>query len=724
MRKSRSSFALSSLGLWVGLGVGPAGVSAQQLPQPANPALGRVEVSGERDVRRSSTIAKEVIGTADITRHGDATISEVLRRVPGVSVGGAPGRGTDIRLQGLGNGYTQLLINGDPAPAGFSIDTLSPALIERIEILRSPTADMSAQAIAGTINIILKQKTTPRTREIKAAVADASGKVSTFLDGQWSDRIGTLGYGLAAVLSRESNEWPSSFEQWVSNQDGTPQTQRHTDKTERSRATVASLAPRWQWRPRDGEEFAGDLLLRWRQADLDGEDRRTTAFGTPPLYAGNELDIDQRINNLRAAASWSRRLDADARIGLKAVAQSTTRRSTAHFTGLGADGALLLDEHTRSKAEDTSALVSGSYRTAWREHHALAIGWEAEQSRRREDRIQRQLAPEGYPAVDLDEDFDARVRRLAIFAQDEWEPRDDLSLYAGLRWEGLETRSLGGPQEVSNRSGVPSPMLQAVWRPRQGAKDQVRFSLGRTYRAPATRDLMPRRYVANDNTPTTPDLQGNPALEPELAWGSDLAYERYIDAAGMVAARLSLRRIDGVIVQRLSREDGHWISRPANGGIAETAGLQFDGNLTLAKLRPAWPAVDLRGSLGWNRSRVRDVPGPNNRLDKQVPFTASLGADYRLRDLPLSTGLSFTFQRGGRTALPDGQSAANGPKRILDLYGVWRFSSSVQLRLSAANLLHQDYLSELAYMTAIERFEQATRAHSSATVRAALEFRL
>ena len=41
-------------------------------------------------------------------------------------------------------------------PPGFSIESLPPEQVERIEVIRGPTAEHSTQAIAGTINIVLR----------------------------------------------------------------------------------------------------------------------------------------------------------------------------------------------------------------------------------------------------------------------------------------------------------------------------------------------------------------------------------------------------------------------------------------------------------------------------------------------------------------------------------------------------------------------------------------
>ncbi|MFM2347365.1 MAG: hypothetical protein RL654_2118, partial [Pseudomonadota bacterium] len=96
---------------------------AQDAVPPALPApvpqatLERVEIRASRPdesrERRQATAAKTVIGREELERQGDATVTEVLRRQPGVTLDGRPGRGGNPRLRGLGSGYTQILINGE-----------------------------------------------------------------------------------------------------------------------------------------------------------------------------------------------------------------------------------------------------------------------------------------------------------------------------------------------------------------------------------------------------------------------------------------------------------------------------------------------------------------------------------------------------------------------------------------------------------------------------------
>src|SRR5262249_35822467 len=58
-------------------------------------------------------------------------------------------------------GYTQILINGERIPGedidrSFWVDRIPAELIERVEIVRSSSADRSGDALAGAINIILR----------------------------------------------------------------------------------------------------------------------------------------------------------------------------------------------------------------------------------------------------------------------------------------------------------------------------------------------------------------------------------------------------------------------------------------------------------------------------------------------------------------------------------------------------------------------------------------
>ncbi|MET0982778.1 MAG: TonB-dependent receptor plug domain-containing protein, partial [Telluria sp.] len=155
------------------------------------PKIQTVEVKGTAstyDPRRDDTASKIVVNHDEIVKHGDTNVLDVLKRLPGVTVSGGAGRGGEVRMRGLGSGYTQILINGERAPAGFSMDSLAPDVIERIEVMRAASAEFSTQAVAGTINIVLKKAIKNAQRELKAGIASGNGFIGPNANLQLSDR--------------------------------------------------------------------------------------------------------------------------------------------------------------------------------------------------------------------------------------------------------------------------------------------------------------------------------------------------------------------------------------------------------------------------------------------------------------------------------------------------------------------------------------------------------
>ena len=112
--------------------IGQDAVGVQTEPGTGNQpsVIQRVEIvarQGSTELRRAASVAKQIYGREELDRYGDTNVLDVMRRLPGVNVdSGGP------RMRGLGAGYTQILINGDPAPQGFNLDQLSPSQIERI----------------------------------------------------------------------------------------------------------------------------------------------------------------------------------------------------------------------------------------------------------------------------------------------------------------------------------------------------------------------------------------------------------------------------------------------------------------------------------------------------------------------------------------------------------------------------------------------------------------
>lgn len=72
-------------------------------------------------------------------------------------------RAEGVRMRGLGGQLRQILLDGDPAPTGFSLDSIPADLVGRIEIPPTAIAEYSTRSIAETINIVLRKSATRAT---------------------------------------------------------------------------------------------------------------------------------------------------------------------------------------------------------------------------------------------------------------------------------------------------------------------------------------------------------------------------------------------------------------------------------------------------------------------------------------------------------------------------------------------------------------------------------
>jgi outer membrane receptor for ferrienterochelin and colicins len=690
--------------------------------------LQQIEVKGNiqtYDNRRNDTATKIVVTQEEILKNGDTSIGEVLKRLPGITLGGVQGRGGDVRMRGLGAGYTQVLLNGEPSPPGFSMDSLSPDMIERIEIMRAATAEFSTQAVAGAINIILKKAIQTAQREFKFGAQSDSHKIGANLNLQLSDRMGPVSYSLNSGMIRSNYErLPVTVTESAFNANGT-QTQLNTTTTN-SHGVFESfnLAPRVNLSLGNGETITSQSFVNFNRFNGNNHSRTLNTLGAAPTYSGIDQRVQSGFNMIRSDLNWVRKIGASGKLDMKLGANFNERNSDADNLQLNAKDQLILHRLIDSSASDKGMSASGKFSTPYAQDHALAMGWDGGISNRNEDKVQRETSPVGLKTVNSDERFQASVKRLAIFAQDEWNVTPRWSVYYGLRWEGLDTTSEGNSYaDVHNKSSVWSPIFQTLWKLPETKNDQIRFGLTRTYKAPMTNTLIPRRFSSLNNSPTSPDTQGNPNLKPELAWGLDLAYEHYLSDGGLLSASTFVRRIEDITRRSLSQMDGLWVSMPVNDGVATTKGIELEAKLPLRSLLKSAPAIEIRANVARNWSSISSVPGPNNRIDQQTPVSANFGLDYKMDKSPLTLGGNYSFQTGGPVQVTIKQSAYTMPKRVLDMYALWKFSPKVQLRMSLANGLHQNNISESTYVDANGKLQSSTLTPTTMVMRGMFEVR-
>ncbi len=667
--------------------------TAQSLPAPATPpttALDTVQVQAQAyDIRRDDTATRIVIGAAALRQYGDPGLVDALKRLPGITVGtAAPGRSGALSLRGLGAGYTQILLNGQKAPTGFDLDSLTPEMVERVEIIRAPTADQRGEAIAGSINIVLAAGARTDADQLTVAWGSSNGRNTPSASWQRNRRAGHRSSAITATASRREFLVEETGTERAWDPEGTPTVLRDTTLRAGGNRDVLSLAPSLEATLENGDTLALQGLVdasRFnRVTDIDWISTLGAPLRTSRYQQRTRIDVAQA----NGSVTWTRAFEQGGTFTTRLRLGGNRERYAYREQGRSPEGQQNLDDHTNARLSVRDLNSTGKYTLPSRGRHALQLGWEGSEDRRDESRVQHLLPVGGEAEWFSDLAFDARIRRLALYAQDDVTLSERWSVYAGARWEQIDTRSEGsGFSGIHRREQILSPVLQSLWKIPGTTSDQLRVALTRTYRSPTLASLIPRPYTSTNNRPLNPDERGNPALRPELATGLDLSYETYGKEGAQLSVGGYVRRITEVIRTETHLQDGRWVASPVNGGTAMTWGVEMDTALRLPQVIAAAPDVALRFNATANDSRVDDVPGPDNRLDEQVRFSSTLGADYLIRT-GWTVGGSYTYRTGGSVQVSPGQFETSAYARELDLYSLWSLRAGSKLRLSLNNTLH------------------------------------
>ncbi|MBI3347383.1 MAG: TonB-dependent receptor [Burkholderiales bacterium] len=695
----------------------PALVLAQQevdrastSPTPSNQQLDRVSVTRQQtdtDLRRREPVAKQLYGRDELDKYGDTQLSDVLKRLPGINVSGG-----QLRMRGLGGAYTQILVNGEPAPPGFSLDNLNPAQVERLEVTKAPTADQSAQAIAGTLNIILKDAPRVVQKDLRLGMSYASEKPVINAGFTYGDRIvGGLGFVLPISVYQWNFKNELDGERLTNANPVAPAVRQHVSSEgyDRAHGRGINVSPRLNWKLGDDETLSLQGFFVSNRFRNEGENTLTKLADNDASYTPRALNETTHnrgtFSAQRVNLQYNNRFGEDRRIELRAGAGSGGADFNFDYEGRG--GLVPIQRTTSGENRNRNATLSGKYSQYAGEAHTVTVGGELERRTRDEQRRTVENGNDLLPGIE-GQPFNARITRTAFYAQDEWEINKQWSAYFGVRHEELKFQSEGdrdfvGSSDFQSTSKVTTPLLHLNFKPDPKGRDLVRASLTRSYKAPDVQQLINRPSIntteplAFGNTRTTPDRTGNPELKPELATGLDIAYESYLPAGGLVSVGVFHRRITNLIRTDQPRlttvpwaPTQRWVITQINLSKATTQGLELEvkgraGELFPSLFDPA-TALSLRASLNVYRSSVSDIPGSNNRLEGQQPWQLNFGADYRLKSLPISMGFSAQIAPDYEVQQSALQSQETFPARSVDAFAMMQVNKQDGVRVSVNGL--------------------------------------
>ncbi len=512
------------------------------------------------EMRQNSSTGVIIVDQKEIKRYGHRTIGEVLRRLPGVVLGGPPGEDKDVQLLGLPKEYTQILIDGHRFPDGgenreFKVDRIPLELVDRIEIISNPTATQDSQGIGGTVNIVLKSAPDRRISELSLYGARLSNGVPfKGVNVIYGDRVGNFSYIInGGIQTRESPK--DKFKETRNAQNVPIQVER--DNEDKSQVDI-SFTPRFTWQvsPKDTISFNPLFLQTREDKDNDRNIFSSKLFNTGRTQESKEQIIrgeeEKNITGWRLSGDWKRQLSPDADMTLGLLYQRTDEtkdkieiNTTTTTTFLNQDGnpqdpkkPIKTDITSKREDEDKSDQeFKSNVAFNWRlsSAHRLSLGLEG--SLRDRDKNKRTFERKSPTDPEVEkinpkDRYSIEENQFNAYLQDEIRLGDKHTLVAGVRMESVNNTATAQDRSVVGQSGtILNPSLHYKFDITPNTV--FRLSTARTIRRPKFDDLIPFVETKNGSL-LQPDKVGNPDLQPETSTGLEAGIEQSWDSGNSI----------------------------------------------------------------------------------------------------------------------------------------------------------------------------------------------
>lgn len=704
----------------------PDGSSATDLSAVDPKDLDKVVVQAEITYRNRTEDTAPVLryDLEYFQRFEPATVGDMLKRVPGVAFVGSDIMEFDgAMMRGMAAGYTQVLVNGKKVPGAgddrsFWVDRIPAEMVDHVEILRSNSANRSGDAMAGTINIVLRDAYVfdgsyvriGATRAFDGEINPSLGAVTSgdFLGGRILAGI-NLQDRYRSKLKRSDRFSDPTMDELTSFED--------QSEVKDGRDTSANLS----WTTDVGETGRFGIDAFYVKTDRD-----VTEVSHEVEYDDGDV-IESNVPGLNPIDQVNWGVGADYHFGM---AGGTTK--------LELDHARFRD--TSAESEQKHEYVNGD----WDKSEAEAQSVDA--SDRETGFTLAHQRPVGGAELEFGVDWRSKKRDItytnfAWEAEDEGDPvvyENDGSIgslieetrvdpyvmvsgkgeafawEAGLRYETTKSdiryREDGETEGSASRDyDILLPSLHLKWDLDDATR--INVSLARSLKRPNFNELVPALLDGEygDN-----DYIGNPQLEPETANGLDLGFERRLGKHGVVGVNVFYRDVKNLIElvntgewsedaqdtydddleEFLDENPGaseadfefepeSWVFTSANVGNGKVYGVEFDLSTPLTAL--GLPDTGVFLNYSWLNSKVDDFLG-SRRFNDQARSVYNVGFIHDLPALQASFGATYRKQ-GDAFSRIVAEEVTVRYGADLEVFVEKRFGKTLSLRLSAANLL-------------------------------------
>jgi outer membrane receptor protein involved in Fe transport len=657
------------------------------------------------------------------------TAGDALKRVPSVAFLSDVLESDGVRLRGLDPAYTQILINGEKVPgagsgsgafgsgadSAFFVDRIPAELIDRIEIVRSASANRSGDAVAGALNIVLRDSYSLDGGFMRVgALMFDDKRIRETVGGVWGGQVGPGRLLVGANIQGRRN--PKNKLSLRYDEPGAPVNNSEV-QTDVRNGTDYSFNASYQTPLAGGDlDLSGFYVHTDRYQNEDSIEYNKDIRNNANLSTLNDNDVDIEQDSYSLNGKYSHDMfggKTSVKLGYASFKdkEAEFEDETEYLRDATPypDGDRITRDKSRTDLEDTEFSAKLEHKRDLSEGVQLQFGLQYEKKQR--DLLVTEVPRNRYnlPAANPPPFGPYAVvdGGDAAFEQTRLDPyvmldgkSGALKWEAGLRYETtdvtLQDRTVPSTTDVDYNFLLPSASV----RYNLTTEDQVYLSGARTIRRPSFDYLSPALLTAElgDN-----DFIGNPDLKPESAWGLDVGYERRLGKQGVAGVNVFYRKVKDLVELSNTGAEGDegpgtFVYSARNTGDGKVWGVEFDLSTPLTVIGLENTGVFLNYS--WLDSDVNDEFG-SRKFNSQSDYVLNVGF---IQDIP-TWGAAFgaTYRKQGEAySRVVGEEVTTTYGGDLEIFLEKRIGKDLTIRLTGSNLLDANKKEAFNKFTTIE----------------------
>ncbi len=642
---------------------------------------------------------------AEFGQRANSRAGDIVARLPGAFMGGAPGENKDVRLRGLDKEYSRTQVDGLVLADGgekreLQLNRIPAELIQEVRVLRNPSPEFESDGLAGRVDI--RFRTIP-VGELEGELRISAGgredsdvtreNYSLTLGGRLNQQLGFLG-------SFNYLKDPTYKLKLENNYSSDGQLVKQVEEDEQKHILSKDFYFDTGYFYERGEIHLKPLYLKTTEYKTK---TKSSIELNKPDDKNEKLELEKETKEKLGrgvALSQIHKFDdeqfyIDSRFAWQEVQEDKPGKLKEEYNEKNSEipetpSKVTLeteDKYDRILSLDTKL----TYRAGSDLNHELKAGYSLRYRERARTKTKLEFKPPSTDPKDktepkdnyaMDEDY------FALFMQDTWSVRDDLKFLYGARYEHVDFSSRTPEQsDVDSTFNDFNPNVQVLWNPTQ--ESAVKFAVSRAINRPKFDEMSPYEKVDKDKV-----TYGNPNLEPSRSWKTDLSYEISRESF-LLSFGAYHQDITGVIetvdTGLIDEGTGFPIFTMLNVGDGWVNGFEMEQRF---RFGGGSDGKSNRFTIWSNQTLLRSElveysTGIARPFKEQPEFLANLGVDYEYKSLYFTVSARYIGRRLGEDSSESKQQMKYS-ETIVDAALRYNFTHNISGFLEMNNLTSED----------------------------------